>query len=94
MMKPKHLILPLVAVALMFASCDNNLVSRAEYDAALSRADSLEARCDSLEFELSDLKHYNEYLEQQLGKAIVVTEEDIVRRDTWSNRVNGWLKEE
>lgn len=78
-MKHKQPIFPITLLALLFAACDSDLVSRAEYDAALSRADSLEARCDSLEFEISDLKHYNDYLEQQLGKAIAVTEEDIAR---------------
>ena len=62
-MKHKHLILLLV---LPLASCDNNVVSRAEYDAVVARANSLEAQNDSLQFELSDLKLYNEYLEKTL----------------------------
>ena len=65
-MKPKHLILPLALLALFFVACDNNVVSRAEYDAVVARADSLEAQNDSLQFELSDLKLYNEYLEKTL----------------------------
>ena len=59
----KHL--PLALLSLSFVACDNNVVSRAEYDAVVSRAESLEAQNDSLQFELSDLKLYNEYLEQK-----------------------------
>ena len=58
--------LPLALLSLSFVACDNNVVSRAEYDAVLSRAESLEAQNDSLQFELSDLKLYNEYLEKTL----------------------------
>ncbi len=58
--------LPLALLALPFVACDNNVVSRAEYDAVVSRAESLEAQNDSLQFELSDLKLYNEYLEKTL----------------------------
>ena len=58
--------LPLALLSLPFASCDTNVVSRAEYDAVVSRAESLEAQNDSLQFELSDLKLYNEYLEKTL----------------------------
>lgn len=60
--KHKHLILLLV---LPLASCDNNVVSRAEYDAVVARADSLEAQNDSLQFELSSLKMYVERLEEE-----------------------------
>ena len=66
MTKQKHLILSLVAVALFCSSCDNNYVSCEKYNAALSRADSLEAQNDSLQFELSDLKLYNDYLKKTL----------------------------
>ena len=62
----KRLIIPLALVALLFVACDNNVVPRAEYDAVVARADSLEAQNDSLQFELSDLKLYNEYLEKTL----------------------------
>ena len=62
-MKHKYIRIPLALLAMLFAACDNNVVSRAEYEAALSRADSLEARCDELELEVSDLRLYNEYLE-------------------------------
>lgn len=58
--------LPLALLALPFVACDNNVVSRAEYDAVVSRAERLEAQNDSLQFELSDLKLYNEYLEKTL----------------------------
>lgn len=66
MTESKYLIFSLAIVVLLFVSCDNELVSRAEYNAALSRADSLEAQNDELQFELSDLKHYNDYLEKKL----------------------------
>jgi hypothetical protein len=56
----------LALLSLPFVACDNNVVSRAEYDAVVARADSLEAQNDSLQFELSDLKLYNEYLEKTL----------------------------
>ena len=58
--------LPLALLSLPFVACDNNVVSRAEYDAVVSQAESLEAQNDSLQFELSDLKLYNEYLEKTL----------------------------
>ena len=58
--------LPLALLALPFVACDNNVISRAEYDAVVSRAESLETQNDSLQFELSDLKLYNEYLEKTL----------------------------
>ena len=56
----------LALLSLPFVACDNNVLSRAEYDAVVARADSLEAQNDSLQFELSDLKLYNEYLEKAL----------------------------
>ena len=56
----------LALLSLPFVACDNNVVSRAEYDAVVARADSFEAQNDSLQFELSDLKLYNEYLEKTL----------------------------
>lgn len=57
------LILPL---ACFFLACDNSVVSRAEYDALLLEKQQLESLNDSLQFELSDLKLYNEYLEKTL----------------------------
>lgn len=62
-MKAKHLIIPLT---LMMASCDRGVVSVGEYEGMRSRAESLQAENDSLQFELSDLKLYNEYLEKTL----------------------------
>ena len=66
MIKSKHSILPLAIVTLFLVSCDNEFVSRAEYNDALELIDSLEARNDELQFELSDLKLYNDYLEKTL----------------------------
>lgn len=62
----KRLVLILALITLLFSACDNNLVSRAEYDAVVSYAEELESRNDSLEFELADLKLYNDYLEKKL----------------------------
>lgn len=56
--------LPLAFLALPLVSCDNNIVPRVDYDAVVARADSLEAENDSLQFELQNLKLYNDYLEQ------------------------------
>ena len=57
-------IFSLLALLVLFVtSCDSNLVARSDYEAELARADSLEARCDELEFEMMDLKLYNDYLE-------------------------------
>lgn len=58
--------LRLTLITLLFSACDNNLVARAEYDAVVSYAEELESRNDSLEFELADLKLYNDYLEKKL----------------------------
>ena len=66
MTKYKYLLFTLLCVALLCSSCDNSLVSRAELDAALSLADSLEAENDELLFELTDLKLHNEYLCRQI----------------------------
>lgn len=63
-MADKHLILSLSLLVLPFVSCDNNVVSRVEYDAVAAHADSLEAQNDSLQFELQDIKLYNDYLEK------------------------------
>lgn len=59
-------LLGIIAVVVFFVSCDNDHVSRAEYNAALLRADSLEAQNDELQIELSDLKLYNDYLEKTI----------------------------
>lgn len=63
-MIPKALILPLAAVALLLAACDNDAVSRSKYDALMAERDALAAENDSLQFELSCLKDYVEYLEE------------------------------
>ncbi len=63
-MTTKCHILPLTLFMLLFVSCDNNVVSRVEYDAVAAHADSLEAQNDSLQFELQDIKLYNDYLEK------------------------------
>lgn len=73
-MTTKCHILPLTLFMLLFVSCDNNVVSRVEYDAVAAHADSLEAQIDSLQFELSDLRLYNCYLEKfidSMGKGQV-----------------------
>ena len=66
MIKIKHLILSLATVVLLFVSCDNELVSRAEYNDALELIDSLETQNDELQFELSNLKLNNDYLEKKI----------------------------
>lgn len=79
MMKHKHQMVTFMLLALFFGACDSDLVSRAEYDAALSRADSLEARCDELEFENLDLKLYKEYMEEEIRTSVVLTPLDKER---------------
>ena len=59
-------LLGIIAVVAFFVSCDSDHVSRAEYNAALLCADSLEAQNDELQLELSDLKLYNDYLEKTI----------------------------
>ena len=58
--------LPIALMSFMILSCDNPVVPRAEYDALLSEKQRLEAINDSLQFENSDLKLYNDYLEAKL----------------------------
>ena len=53
-------------MVLTFISCSNDVVTRAEYEAVVAYADSIEAKCIDLEFELMDLKLYNDYLEKEL----------------------------
>ena len=50
----------------LLLSCNSDVVSNHEYEALLSCTDSLAARCDELEIEVSDLKMYNDYLEAKL----------------------------
>lgn len=59
----KYLIL-LSLVFFLLASCDNSVVSKAKYDALLKETEQMEAENDSLQFELSCLKDYVEYLEE------------------------------
>ena len=67
-MKHNHFILPL---ALLFlASCDRGAVSVGEYEHMRSMAESLQAENDSLQFELSSLKMYVDYLEEENGELV------------------------
>ena len=59
----KHLI-PIAFLAFLLASCDNPVVSKAKYDVLLKETEQMEAENDSLQFELSCLKDYVEYLEE------------------------------
>jgi cell division protein FtsB len=61
----------LISLLLFFlASCDNAVVSKAEYDALLSEKQQMEALNDSLQFELSSLKVYVECLEEDKNELI------------------------
>lgn len=60
--------LTLALLALMMASCDNTTVPRGEYDALLAEKQVLQAENDSLQFELSSLKMYVDYLEEENGE--------------------------
>lgn len=60
--------LTLALLALMMASCDNTTVSRGEYDALVEEKRVLQAENDSLQFELSSLKMYVDYLEEENGE--------------------------
>lgn len=62
--------LPLAILVLLFLSCDNSVVSRAEYNVLLSEKHQLEAVYDSLQFELSSLKIYVECLEEDNNELI------------------------
>ena len=53
-------------MALMLTACDHSVVSQSEYDAAVEKIKKLEAENDSLQFENTDLKLYNDYLEAKL----------------------------
>ena len=54
----------------LLASCDNAVVPKAEYDALLAEKQQVEARNDSLEFELSSLKVYVECLEEDNNELV------------------------
>lgn len=60
--------LTLALLALMMASCDNTTVPRADYDALVEEKRVLQAENDSLQFELSSLKMYVDYLEEENGE--------------------------
>ena len=60
--------LTLALFALMMASCDNTTVPRGEYDALVAEKQDLQAENDSLQFELSSLKMYVDYLEEENGE--------------------------
>lgn len=63
----KHLI-PIAFLAFFLASCDNSVVSKAKYVALLKETEQMEAENDSLQFELSSLKMYVDYLEEENGE--------------------------
>ena len=69
-MKGRYRYMAAALLALVFAGCDSDLVPRAEYEAALSRADSLEGCNDSLQIELSDLKMYVDFLTEENTRLI------------------------
>ena len=62
--------LTLALPALMMASCDNSVVPKAEYDALRAEYQELVALNDSLQFELSSLKMYVDYLEEENGELV------------------------
>ena len=64
-MKGNHIILPL---ALLFLGCDSSVVPKGEYDALVAEKQVLQAENDSLQFELSSLKMYVDYLEEENGE--------------------------
>ena len=53
-------------LALLLAGCDNNVVPRTDYEDLLAENTALEARNDSLEFELQDQRLHNAYLEETI----------------------------
>lgn len=55
-------------ILFLLASCDNTTVPRGEYDALVAEKQDLQAENDSLQFELSSLKMYVDYLEEENGE--------------------------
>lgn len=55
---------------LLLASCDRGVVSVGEYEHMRSRAESLQAENDSLQFEQENLKMYVDYLEEENAELI------------------------
>ena len=72
--------LTLALFALMMASCDNTTVPRADYDALVAEKQDLQAENDSLQFELSSLKMYVDYLEEENGELVEELERTPVER--------------
>ena len=58
-------LLKFLPLAMLFLACDNTTVPRGEYDALVAEKQVLQAENDSLQFELSCLKDYVEYLEEE-----------------------------
>lgn len=67
-MKHKNLIIPFTFFTILFLSCDNTTVPKADYDALVAEKQDLQAENDSLQFELSSLKMYVDYLEEENGE--------------------------
>lgn len=55
-------------ILFLLASCDNAVVPKTDYDALLAEKQDLQAENDSLQFELSSLKMYVDYLEEENGE--------------------------
>lgn len=55
----------LVPFALLFLACDNTTVQKVDYDALVAEKQDLQVENDSLQFELSGLKMYVDYLEEE-----------------------------
>ena len=64
-MKGKRIIISFAPLVLLFFACNNNIVSRAEYNAVAAYADSLKGQNDSLQLELSDLMMYVDFLTEE-----------------------------
>lgn len=60
----------LIVLPLFFSACDDNVVSRTEYDVMLSEKKELEGLNDSLQFELSSLRTYVECLEEDNAELV------------------------
>ena len=65
--------LPLALMALLLAGCDNTVVPRTDYEELLAENTALEARNDSLEFELQDQRLHNAYLEETIDSLLKAT---------------------
>jgi predicted nuclease with TOPRIM domain len=60
----------LIVLPFFFSACDDNVVSRTEYDVMLSEKKELEGLNDSLQFELSSLRTYVECLEEDNAELV------------------------